>query len=42
MAKGNFSAYKDEHAQKVLNDFKPEGHVPLVQIAQPERELAKM
>jgi len=33
MAKGNFNMYKDQHAMKVLNDFKPEGHVPLVQIA---------
>ena len=32
-AKGFFSAYEDESAQKLLNEWKPEGHFPLVQIA---------
>jgi len=39
MAKGNFSMYKDQHAMKVLNDFKAEGHGPLVQIAGAESIL---
>jgi len=32
MVKGTFNLYKDDHAQKLLNEFKPEPAVPLVQI----------
>ena len=32
-AKAFFSRYEDEGADKLLNDWKPEGHFPLVQIA---------
>ena len=39
MVKGTFSSYKDEHALKLLNEWKPEGHAPLVQIAEPVRAL---
>jgi hypothetical protein len=40
MVKGNFSLYPDKHALDLLNEPMPTGPAPLVQIAEPERELA--
>ena len=42
MVKGTFSTYKDPHAQKLLQDWALPNHAPLIQIEQPERELAKL
>jgi hypothetical protein len=39
MVRGTFSNYKDEHARKLLNDWTPQGHVPLVQIEKPAHAL---
>jgi len=39
MVKGTFSLYKDEHAQKMLNEWGAHGSGKLVQIAEPERVL---
>jgi hopanoid biosynthesis associated radical SAM protein HpnH len=39
MVKAHFSSYKDPHAQKMLNEYKPEGHGPLIQIAEPANSL---
>jgi hypothetical protein len=33
--------YPDEGAQKLLNDWKPAGHGPLVQIASPTAQRAE-
>ena len=35
------SMYQDEGAQKLLNEWKPEGHGPLVQIASPAGQTAE-
>ena len=40
MVKANFSLYPDKHALDLLNEPMPTGPAPLVQIAEPERELA--
>ena len=39
MVKGTFSMYRDDHAQKLLNEWKTEEHAPLVQIAAGEQKL---
>ena len=39
MVKGTFSLYKDEHALKLLNEFKAESHGDLVQIEATEKTL---
>jgi hypothetical protein len=39
MVKGNFSSYKNQHAMKVLNDFKSESNASLVQIASSARVM---
>jgi hypothetical protein len=39
MVRGTFSSYKDAHALKLLNDWAPQGHTPLVQIEKPAHAL---
>jgi hypothetical protein len=39
MVRGTFSSYKDKHAMKLLNEWSPQSHVPLVQIAEPVHTL---
>ena len=41
MVKANFSLYPDKHALDLLNEQMPTGPSSLVQITEPERELAK-
>ena len=41
MVKGSFSLYPDKHALDLLNEQMPTGPSSLVQITEPERELAK-
>jgi hypothetical protein len=40
MVKANFSLYPDKHALDLLNEQMPTGPSSLVQITEPERELA--
>jgi hopanoid biosynthesis associated radical SAM protein HpnH len=42
MVRGTFSTYKDEGALKLLNEPMPHGAAQLVQIEQPDREMAQL
>ena len=42
MVRGTFSTYKDEGALKLLNEPVQKGHASLVQIEQPDREMAQL
>ncbi|MDE3200362.1 MAG: adenosyl-hopene transferase HpnH [Acidobacteriota bacterium] len=42
MVRGTFSTYKDEGALRLLNEPAPHGASTLVQIEQPEREMAQL